>query len=106
VNPATSQNSTEHTRRSATGPPAAAANTPSLEATASAAPHSPQNFWPAGLAVPHEPQTSASAAPHSPQNLWPNGLSAEHRGQIILAEGYRPPAGTEEASKATGPDPR
>ena len=102
VNPTRSQNSTEHTRRSATGPAAAGAKTPGLAATASAAPHSPQNFWPGELAVPHEAQTSASAAPHSPQNFWPEGLSAEHRGHIILGEGYRSPAGTEKASKATG----
>jgi hypothetical protein len=51
-------------------------------------PHSPQNFWPGGFAVPHEWQASASAVPHSPQNFWPAGLSAEHCGQIILGEGY------------------
>jgi hypothetical protein len=50
---------------------------------ASGVPHSPQNFWPGGLAVPHEGQASVSAVPHSPQNFWPAGLSAEHRGHII-----------------------
>ena len=44
VNPTTSQNSTEHTRRSATGPAPVAATTAGLAATASTAPHSPQNF--------------------------------------------------------------
>jgi len=106
VNPTRSQNNTEHTRRSATGPTAVAAKTRDPAATASAVPHSPQNLCPAGLAVLHEPQTSASAAPHSPQNFWPDGLSAEHRGQIILREGYRSPAGPEKASKTAGPEPR
>ena len=90
------------TAQSPTAPAAAGAKTPGLAAAASAVPHSPQNFWPGELAVPHEPQTSASAAPHSPQNFWPDGLSAEHRGQIILAEEYRPRGGPEKASKATG----
>ena len=101
VDPTTSQNSTEHTRRSATGP-AAGAKTPGPAATASAAPHSPQNFWPGEPAIPHERQTSASAVPHSPQNFWPDGLSAEHRGQIILGEGYRSQGAPEKARKATG----
>jgi hypothetical protein len=101
VNPTTSQNSTEHTRRSATWPAAAAATAPGLAAMASGAPHSPQNFWPGGLAVPHEGHASVSAVPHSPQNFWPAGLSAEHRGHIILGEGYRSPAGTEKTRKAT-----
>ena len=105
VNPTRSQNSTEHTRRSATGPAVGGTNTPGPAAAASATPHSPQNFWPGELTVPHERQADASAAPHPPQNFWPEGLSAEHRGQIILAEGYRPSAASEKV-RPTVHEPR
>src|SRR5689334_3209225 len=76
VNPTRSQNSTEHTRRSATGRLAAA---DAAGAPPSAVPHSLQNLPLTGLA-PHAGQAVARLAPHSLQNLPLTGLAphAEH----------------------------
>src|SRR5215472_13662491 len=90
VNPTKSAKSTETSRRSATGAAwavgsgAGTAEPGPCDDAPSTLPHSPQNFWPGGFAIPHDGQASASGAPHSPQNFWPEGLSAAHRGQIIL----------------------
>jgi len=75
VNPTTSQNSTEHTRRSATGPspgartaPApAAAPGPAGAAPIAACPHAWQNFLPGVIGAPHDGQPP-TGAPQSPQN--------------------------------------
>jgi hypothetical protein len=41
----------------------------------SAVPHSPQNFTPGALRVPHDGQALESALPHSPQNFRPASFS-------------------------------
>jgi hypothetical protein len=53
---------------------------------ANAAPHSWQNFTPAGLTLPHPAQVISdfSAAPHSPQNFTPSGFVFPHAWQFIL----------------------
>ena len=46
----------------------------------SAAPQSPQNFWPGGLFAPHEEQTDVSLDPHAPQYELARAFSSPHEG--------------------------
>ena len=94
VNPTRSQNSTEHTRRSATGPPATAApggaDVVTGEAgtiSASACPHAWQNRLPAITGSPHAGQPPAGA-PQFPQNLWPSPRDAPHRAHLSTRHLY------------------
>src|SRR5579872_6921257 len=60
--------------------------------TPSAAPHSPQKRFPAGLSASHFGQRFGSGAPQSPQNFLPDGLSVLQFGQrIALTEKENPP---------------
>jgi hypothetical protein len=93
VNPATSQNSTEHTLRSATGPRASTApgaDTVTGEAdalSASACPHAWQNRLPAITGSPHAGHRPAGA-PQFPQNLWPSPRNASHRAHLSTRHLY------------------
>src|SRR5580693_7666955 len=86
VNPTTSQNSTEHTRRSVTGSPAvpalATVASGCAAATVGAAPFSAcpqewQNFLPGVIGSPHDGQPP-SGHPHSLQNWWLASTDAPH----------------------------
>jgi hypothetical protein len=46
-------------------------------------PQAPQNRWPADVGVPHEGQTAICGAPHSTQNFIPAGTSAPQLPQRI-----------------------
>src|SRR3990172_9955592 len=89
VKPTRSANSTETSRRSATGPGAASATGRAttelglVELGTRGVPHSPQNFTFGGLGVPQLEQASANEAPHSPQNLRPSSFSVPHAEQRI-----------------------
>jgi hypothetical protein len=70
------------------GEPAGAATGSPVDAGAagavSAAPQSPQNFWPGGFRVPQAGHGAGRRAPHSPQNLAA-AVSAWQAGQRTLA---------------------
>src|SRR4051794_10386756 len=87
VKPTRSANITETVRRSATTVAAAGRCCAGIlvRESASAVPHSPQNFWVPADVVPQELQTTSSRAPHSPQNFCAASLSAEQAGQTIDA---------------------
>jgi hypothetical protein len=94
VNPATSQNSTEHTRRSATGSAITAACggadivTGEVGAiSATACPQAWQNRFPAITGSPHAGQPPAEA-PQFPQNLWPSPRDAPHRAHLSTRHLY------------------
>jgi hypothetical protein len=67
VNPTRSQNSTEHTRRSATGPPAAVTAPARTPAVGNADPQAWQKRPPGTAGSPHDGHPS-TGAPHSTQN--------------------------------------
>src|SRR5580658_7497849 len=92
VNPATSQNSTEHTRRSATGPALPAADDavtgdgdPAEDA--SGYPHDGQNRWPWELGSPHDGHRP-SGVPQSAQNRSPSPRDAPHCGHVTTRHSY------------------
>ena len=106
VKPTRSTKRTETRRRSATGPDAeswrpfpetvgASAVADLVSATSPAAarelPHSPQNFAPAGLTVPHTGQVAASRAPHSTQNLRPSSFAVPQLAQVSTVPGLASP---------------
>ena len=82
VKPTRSAKRTETSRRSAAG----ASATGLCSSRTSASPHSPQNFVPAALGVPHAGQAIASEAPHSPQNFRPASFSEPQAAQAIMSE--------------------
>src|SRR5262245_49230808 len=93
VNPTTSQNSTEHTRRSATGATEdepAAAGEPGAT-TASACPHDGQNRSPGGTGSPHDGHPP-KGAPHAPQKRSASPRDAPHRGHVTTRHLYPGPA--------------
>src|SRR5262249_41859902 len=106
VNPTTSQNSTEHTRRSATGPPAAAAapgdaGVVTQEADADPAstwPQAWQNRWPTMTGTTPDGQTPPGAPP-SPQNLCPSPRDAPHRAHLSTV----PPPGMRHTARISPP---
>jgi predicted metal-binding membrane protein len=63
---------------------ACGAATPAL---LSLVPHSPQNFTPGALAVPHDGHGAARLAPHSAQNFRPSSFGVEHAAQITVPPG-------------------
>jgi hypothetical protein len=81
VNPTTSQNNTEHTRRSATGTPPgpepAAGAADAGAAAVSVAPQERQKRLPGMTGSPHDGQPP-TADPHSPQNRSPASTKAPH----------------------------
>jgi len=81
VKPTRSMNSTETTRRSATGVGGAAAGS----AAASGEPHSPQNFVSGAFRLPQLAHATARDAPHSPQNFLPLSLAAPHAVHVATA---------------------
>jgi len=90
VNPATSQNSTEHTRRSAGG--AATADEPRAArgpaaTTARACPHDGQNRSPGRTGWPHDGHPP-KGAPHAPQKRSPSPRDAPHRGHVTTRHLY------------------
>jgi hypothetical protein len=87
VNPATSQNSAEHTRRSATGPLASATGSAAACAAVpvSAQPHDRQNRLSGPADSPHEGQLT-KGAPQSPQNRSPAPRDAPHRAHLSIRQ--------------------
>jgi hypothetical protein len=92
VNPTTSQNSTEHTRRSATGPAAATASGGVDVRTGGArsdncCPQERQNGFPGVTGSPHDGQ-SPKGVPQSSQNRSPSPRDAPHRGHVTTTPLY------------------
>ena len=96
VNPARSQNSTEHTRRSATGtrsrPRAAAADAGVVPDDAGArsdswCPQDRQNGFPGVTGSPHDGHRP-KGAPQSSQNRSPSPRDAPHRGHVTTRHLY------------------
>src|SRR5262249_48431532 len=97
ANLTTPQNSTEHTRRSATGPPPESATSPADEGEA--APDDPdagpgsachcagQNRWRGEVGSPHDGQRP-SGAPQSAQNRSLSPRDAPHRGHVTTRHIY------------------
>lgn len=56
-----------------------------LAAPSNAVPHSAQNFCVGVTGLLQPGQTSGSADPHSTQNFFPAGLTVPHRGQVTVA---------------------
>ena len=101
VNPATSQNSTEQTRRSATGPAAAPAPGGAASVPDGAGgrpdswcPQERQNGFPGVTGSPHDGHR-LRGAPQSWQNRSPSPWDAPHRGHVTTTHLYpRPAPGT------------
>jgi hypothetical protein len=47
-------------------------------------PQLPQKRWPGAFAAPQDPQITASAVPHDPQNFCPAGFSVPQVGQALM----------------------
>src|SRR5262249_30725775 len=88
VEPTRSQNITVSWRRSADCGQASDdgdATSPGVgdAPTLSAAPQSPQNFFPAGFSAPQAVQRIGRGAPQSPQNFFPSRLALPHLEQSM-----------------------
>src|SRR5580693_9192583 len=97
VNPTTSQNSTEHTRRSATGPAPGLGSGPAADGTAGAGPapastdpQERQNGLPGETGSPHDGHRP-NGAPQSSQNRSLSPRDAPHRGHVTTNQLYAPP---------------
>jgi hypothetical protein len=89
VNPTRSANSTEQTRRSATGAARVAAAADGDEATApsAGAPQALQNRCPAARLAPHAAHDTDSGVPHPPQNRLPGGFCAPQAAHAMSTPG-------------------
>ena len=90
VKPTRSTNSTEHSRRSVSGPVGAGAATSGAGASASTdVPHSVQNRRPGASGAAQARQTALNALPHAPQKRCPRLASAPQPGHDTRT-GYAP----------------
>ena len=102
VKPTRSANSTDTSRRSATGRLVGAGDEASVVSPSRRVPHRPQNLAPGTRGAPQFGQAAASGFPHWTQKLTSAEFSVPHRSQVIIVSA-RPPRRRAGAGRAPRP---